>query len=123
MLERQIISGDRQAIRLAFSLTSVADGAYEEDLEIILGSLLRINPKLFIDVLTEFYNTFAEIDGLVGNEGEVYVWIDDILHFQYITGDFDRAKSHLNHSARFSARRIFSKVKEKRHGKYCQRGS
>jgi hypothetical protein len=73
MLERQVISGDREAIRLAFNLFAVADGAFAEDLCIMLGSLIRINPKLFLEELNEFQGLTLPIHALVGNVGYMYI--------------------------------------------------
>ncbi len=37
MLERQVISRDPDAVKLAFKLRTIADGAFAEDLDIVLG--------------------------------------------------------------------------------------
>ena len=73
MLERQVISGEKEAIRLAYGLKSIADGAFSEDLSILLGKLIRINPKLFLQGLIEFQNLVVRYDALVGNHGDIYV--------------------------------------------------
>jgi len=73
MLERQVISGNYQAVRLAFNLIAIADGGFAEDLDIMLGILIRINPKLFLEGLNEFHGLIGNIDGLVGNKGALYV--------------------------------------------------
>jgi hypothetical protein len=51
---------------------AIADGGFAEDLDIMLGSLIRINPRLFLEGLNEF-RVFVEIDGLIGNLGGQYV--------------------------------------------------
>jgi len=48
MLERQVISSHKLSVRLAFKLRSFADGAFSEDISILLGTLIRINPELFL---------------------------------------------------------------------------
>jgi hypothetical protein len=76
MLERQVISGDREAVRLAFNLFAVADGGFAGDLSIMLGSLIRVHPKLFLDGLSEFPGLMLPIGALVGNPG--YEFVDRI---------------------------------------------
>ena len=73
MLERQVISGERQAVRLAYNLISIADGAFAEDLNIMLGQLIRINPTLFLEGLYEYQGLVERFDALAGNKGDVYV--------------------------------------------------
>lgn len=75
MLERQVMSGDREAIRLAFNMFTIADGGFAEDLCIMLGSLIRIHPKLYLEGLEEFQG-LPPIDALVGNTG--YIFVDRI---------------------------------------------
>lgn len=75
MLERQVYSGDRSAVNLAFHLYSIADGAFAEELDIILGALIRINAQLFLEGLS---NQRAFLKGIesglpVGNFGVEYV--------------------------------------------------
>ncbi|MGC2422957.1 MAG: hypothetical protein WA666_01225 [Nitrospirota bacterium] len=74
ILERQIISSDPAAVELAFRLYTIADGAFAEELDIFLGELVRINPKLFLKKLKEHRNIVGGgFDGLLGNFGYVYV--------------------------------------------------
>jgi len=90
ILERQVISGDAEAVRLAFRLFSIADGAYSEDLDILLGKLIRINPRLFLKELLgnkERAGRFS-LDGLLGNEGEEYV---DLIMAQCLENRLRRA--------------------------------
>jgi hypothetical protein len=76
MLQRQVEARDRQATRLAFRLMTITDGASSEALDIMLGKLIRIDPKLFLEELRK--SNYIKIgqyrfDGLVGNEGEEFV--------------------------------------------------
>ncbi len=73
MLERQVLSGDKQAVMLTYNLLSIADGGFSEDVSIMLGTLIRINPKLFLEGLYKYQVLIGRIDGLVGNQGYVYV--------------------------------------------------
>jgi hypothetical protein len=73
MLDRQVLSGDPQSVRLAFNLMAIADGGFAEELDIILGTLIRINPKLFLQGLNEYDILVERIDALVGNQGDQYV--------------------------------------------------
>jgi hypothetical protein len=72
MLKRQVLSRDPNAVRLAFRLKTIADGAFAEDLDILLGRLIRIDPTLFVRQLKE-YGKVNRLDGLVGNLGDAYV--------------------------------------------------
>ncbi len=51
LLEVQVVAGDRQAVRLALRLYSEADGHYAETLDILLGRLVRVNPRLLLEEL------------------------------------------------------------------------
>jgi hypothetical protein len=73
ILERQVISGDAESVRLAFRLFSITDSAYTEELDILLGKLIRINPKLFLRELVANQDLIGTLEGLLGNEGEEYV--------------------------------------------------
>lgn len=73
ILERQVLSGDKPSVMLAFNLLSIADGGFSEGIDIILGTLIRINPKLFLEGLRKHQALVGRIDGLVGNQGHIYV--------------------------------------------------
>lgn len=73
MLERQVISRDREAVTLAFRLFTLSDGDFTEMLDILLGSLIRIDPELFLEELFDARSYVSRLDGLLGNEGDVYV--------------------------------------------------
>jgi hypothetical protein len=46
--QRRREARDREAVRLGFDLRRVADGGLLEDLEVVLGALVRIDPRLFL---------------------------------------------------------------------------
>ena len=73
MLERQVFSRDRSAVKLAFKLRSIADGGFSEDLNIMLGTLIRIDPELFLEELKNAKPEVERLDALLANEGAVYV--------------------------------------------------
>jgi len=76
MLQRQVEARERQAIRLAFRLMTISDGAVSEDLDIMLGKLIRIDPKIFLEELSKTNIMKSDqyyFDGLVGNEGQEFV--------------------------------------------------
>lgn len=50
-LEYQIFVSNKCAVILAYRLFSISDGAYTEDLLANLSSLVRINPRLFLEEL------------------------------------------------------------------------
>jgi len=72
MLERQVISRDPNAIKLAFRLKAIADGAFAEDLDVLLGQLIRIDPALFLRQLKNAKVQNGRLDALVGNYGDIY---------------------------------------------------
>ena len=73
MLERQVISRDPNSIKLAFRLKGIADGAFAEDLDVLLGQLIRIDPTLFLRQLKNANIQNGRLDALVGNYGDIYV--------------------------------------------------
>ena len=48
MLQRQVEARDSEAVGLAFDLEAVTDGDLSERLDIMLGKLIRIDPRLFL---------------------------------------------------------------------------
>jgi hypothetical protein len=73
ILEHQILSKNREAIRLVFRLRAFADGGFGEGLDIILGKLIKIDPKLFLEELNTVKPIVARYDSLLGNYGNEYV--------------------------------------------------
>jgi hypothetical protein len=73
MLDRQVISRNREAVRLAFRLHSIADGAFTEELNIMLGTLIRIDPKLFLEELNLANPVDNLWNDLLGNFGPEFV--------------------------------------------------
>jgi hypothetical protein len=72
ILEVQVISRDVEAVRLALRLLGKAQGGHvEETLDIILGRLIRIDPRLFLVELKR--SGVKNWGGAVGNFGEAYV--------------------------------------------------
>jgi hypothetical protein len=53
ILENEMFAGDRHAVEMAFRLVDHTDGYYTGILLTSLGALVRINPKLFLEVLYE----------------------------------------------------------------------
>lgn len=49
LLEEQVTASDREAVQLAFRLLQESDGAYTETLYKMLGRLVRVNPKLYLE--------------------------------------------------------------------------
>jgi hypothetical protein len=52
VLERQVASGDREAVKLGFMLYSFAIGAAKIDLDCVMGDLARAFPQLFLEELS-----------------------------------------------------------------------
>ena len=63
---------ERESVRLAFRMREIADGAFLEDLEIILGKLIRPAPDLFLAELQRAHVPPGALGGLVGNLGGSY---------------------------------------------------
>ena len=72
ILAVQVISADREAVRLAFRLYSESDGHYSETLDIMLGRLIRIDPVLFLQELVASRRV-KRLDSLLGNLGPQFV--------------------------------------------------
>lgn len=70
-LEAAARSGDKSTIRKLFAFRARADGAAGEALDILLGSLVKRFPKLFLEELQFSQNT-ARLDSLLGNLGPAY---------------------------------------------------
>lgn len=52
ILERQIFSGERNSLRVAFRLFTISDNTLAEGLAKILGDLIRFDCKMFLQELT-----------------------------------------------------------------------
>jgi hypothetical protein len=55
VLESQIFSGERNALKVAFRLFTIADSALKEGLARIIGNLIRFNARLFLQELKNHY--------------------------------------------------------------------
>lgn len=73
LLEVQVISCDREAVRLAFRLVPQMDGLLAEIIDFMLGRLIRINPTLFLQELKNHGEGVPSLGHHVSNFGEVYV--------------------------------------------------
>lgn len=73
LLEVQVISCDREAVRLAYRLLRESDGHYSETLDIILGRLIRIDPVMFLEELRDHRKEVVRLDALLGNQGNPYI--------------------------------------------------
>lgn len=65
LLERQIYAGERNSLKLAFRLFSVADTEMQNALYKIIGYLLRYNTKLFLEELQNHENYVPDLDVLI----------------------------------------------------------
>jgi hypothetical protein len=70
---RQVYAKKKLSTRLAFRLMSISDGAFSEELDIILGRLINIDPLLFLKELKLRENEIVRYDALLGNTGEEFV--------------------------------------------------
>ena len=72
LLEVQVLASDAEATRLAFRLRSKSDGHLTETLDIMLGRLIRINPRLFLTSLHEQKSPVARLDSMIANFGNAF---------------------------------------------------
>ena len=69
----KVASGNRIAVREVFALNT--DGASAETQDIILGTLITVNPRMFLQELQRSEKTSGDryLPGLLGNLGASYV--------------------------------------------------
>lgn len=74
-LETAVVSKNRSSVRLAFRLFAMADGHSAEQLDIMLGRLIRLDTVMFLDELGHAQPPYPTevLGGLVGNLGEEFV--------------------------------------------------
>jgi hypothetical protein len=73
VLDDRVLNGDRNAVKVAFRLYAVSDGDFGETLDIELGRLIKINPRLFLQELKVHRALVERIDALLGNCGDEYI--------------------------------------------------
>jgi hypothetical protein len=71
-LERRVLAGDADALRLALRLRNLSDGHLTEELHIIAGGAIRPSPAPFLRAVREGVPA-DEFAGLLGNLGPDYV--------------------------------------------------
>jgi len=57
VLKNEIFAGDRNAVEVAFRLLNTSDGFSTTTLLMTIGALIRINPRLFLEVVLEHRNS------------------------------------------------------------------
>lgn len=72
MLDRQVQARVPEAARLGFALYAVVDGAAWEDLDILLGKLIRADPDLFLRELARWPEKAEKPYGLFVSAGPPY---------------------------------------------------
>lgn len=77
VLEYQVLTQDRNSVKVAFRLISLSDGDFTETICIVLGRLIKINPQMFLQELKTEIKTNRKLikilSGLVSNLGEQYI--------------------------------------------------
>jgi hypothetical protein len=58
VLNKQVLKPDRNAVKIAVCLFNISDGIYSEWLDSMLGDLIRVAPKMFLE---ETRRRFAEL--------------------------------------------------------------
>lgn len=72
-LKRLVLMKERESVALALRMRNIADGAFLEDLDIILGQLIRPAPELFLAEVQHAKVSRTAMRGLVGNLGDAFV--------------------------------------------------
>lgn len=69
----EVAAGNREAVRTVFALHT--DGASAETQDIVLGTLITVNPRMFLQELQRSQKTTGDryLPGLLGNLGYDYV--------------------------------------------------
>jgi hypothetical protein len=72
VLERQVLLADRNAVKVAVRLWTISDGAFSEVLSDMLGDLIQVDPKMFIEEIREFPwpKDYGDFDAWLG-EGNI----------------------------------------------------
>jgi hypothetical protein len=77
-LESLVKIQNRIAIKVAFKLYSISDADFTESLDQILGRLIRINPKLFLEALKLHRELVGDLGGILENLGNKFVDEEDL---------------------------------------------
>ena len=72
-LEPLVLKQKRTAVRIAFKLFSICDADFCESLDQIVGALIRINPEMFLEELSNHRTLIPHLRGLVANLGDDFV--------------------------------------------------
>ena len=117
MLEHQVGAGHVESIRLAFKLFSISDGGFTQDLQIMLGKLIRPNPKLFLEELARSALSTGYYDGLLMNDGYALV---DRLEAQCLEAEKKiEALNSVTDSKLMNIKQLTISIIEKHRSKYC----
>lgn len=74
ILEKQIRTGNRGSMKLAFRLFTISDGAFTESLQEILGNSIKTQAQPFLVELNKHRNIIGnDLSGLLCNYGESFV--------------------------------------------------
>ncbi len=74
ILEEQILEGNANSLKVVFRLFTISGGAFSEELQIIIGELIKINPYLFLKEL-KIHSHLVDLEKLLCNCGPKY-WRD-----------------------------------------------
>ena len=80
ILENEILAGERNSVEIAFRLLICSDAGYSERLYLTIGKLIRINPRLFIEVYSWYLN-----QSLYFKRAEQPVYMVNEAYFQRIS--------------------------------------
>ncbi len=60
-LEKQVLKGQRNSVKVAFRMFTISDGAFTEWLQIMLGKLITKNPEMFLEELKTHLHLCREL--------------------------------------------------------------
>ena len=60
-LEKQVLKGQRNSVKVAFRMFTISDGAFTEWLQIMLGNLITENPEMFLEELKTHLHLCREL--------------------------------------------------------------
>jgi hypothetical protein len=83
IVEKLMQKQNRIAVKIAFRLLNISDGAFAEDLCSSLGSFIKINPQMFLEELELQWQPNTGLEQLGNNLGEEFLSNEDSSRAEY----------------------------------------
>jgi len=120
ILGNEVIGANREAVKLAFKLFTISDGAFSESICITLGDLIRINPEMFLEELKNHRKYVSRISTVLGNLG--YVFVDRYEAHKYAINQRIKALKSVTNpmlsEMRLECLEVLNKINDRRPNKY-----